>query len=110
MYCLCPISDFTKLHIGPFTILYVDTGFWSTESIPKLLTLEEAGAEAGVEVEEEEEGEGERHLVVGVGLGPEGVGQQGPPGQLEAVGHWNLPILSCCCWSCCSLTGGLSRI
>lgn len=107
MYCLCPISDFTKLHIGPFTILYVDTGFWSTESIQKLLTLEEAGAEAGAEagVEVEEEGEGEHHLVVG--LGPEGVGQ---PGQLEAVGHWNLPILSCCCWSCCSLTGGLSRI
>lgn len=105
MYCLCPISDFTKLHIGPFTILYVDTGFWSTESIPLLLTLEEAGAEAGVE--EGEEGEGEHHLVVGVGLGPEGVGQLG---QLEEVGHRNLPILSCCCWSCCSLAGGLSRV
>lgn len=66
----------------------MDTGFWSTESIPLLLTLEGAGA--GVEEGEEAEGEGERHLVVGVGLGPEGVGQQGPPGQLEAVGHWNL--------------------
>lgn len=73
-----------------------------------LLTLE--GAEAAVGVGEEGVGEVEHHLVVGVGLALEGLGQQEPPEQPEGVGHWNLPILSCCCRGWCSLTGGLGRV
>lgn len=81
----------------------MDSGFWCIESIQLLLTLE--GAEAAVGV-----GEVEHHLVEGVGLALEGLGQQGLPEQPEGVGHWNLPILSCCCRGWCSLTGGLGRV